>query len=101
MSSERTHIIDENNAITSGAGGVMFAGPKAVDRYILIALKSALKGYALFKMKMNSAWTPTNMLLKATEFTGKKYKRGQYMQAHDDLQEILDQLKAAEAQANA
>lgn len=91
-----THVIDEKNSITVKDGITSFDGPKAVDRYVMIALKSALKGYILFKMTPNRSWTPKNMLLKASEFTGKTYTRGQYQQAFDDLTELLQQLKSAE-----
>lgn len=102
MTTERIYVIDDQNQIRASAdGGTIFIGRKAVDRYTMIALKSALKGYHLFKMKPNRAWTPANMLAKATEFTGIKYKRGEYMKAHDDLKGVLDHLKSVEVAAMA
>ena len=67
-----------------------FTGPEEVSRFVLVTLKSGLKLYAKTGIKPNRAWTPTRMLAKATEFTGVKYRRGEYMKAHDDLAKLLE-----------
>ncbi len=63
-----------------------FSGPTEVNSYVLVVLKNAIKLYLRTGMKANRAYTPTNMLAKAGEFTGKTYKRGQLQQAFDDLE---------------
>jgi hypothetical protein len=57
--------------------------------YQAVVVAKALKLYAKTGMKANRAYTPTNMLRTAGNITGKKYKRGQYMVAHDDLMAML------------
>ena len=75
-----------------------FTGRDEVNTFVLIAVKNAISLYLKTGMKANRAYTPTNMLAKAGEFTGKVYKRGQLQLAHDDLQEkykeILSERKA-------
>ena len=46
-----------------------------------LVIASALKLYAKTGMKANRAYTPTNMLNAASQITGKKFKRGQFMEA--------------------
>lgn len=74
-----------------------FTGPKEVNTFVLVVLKNAIKLYLGTGMKANRSYTPTNMLAKAGEFTGKTYKRGQLQLAFDDLQakyeEILKERK--------
>lgn len=72
-------------------GSTVFAGKAAVNVYQAIVLASALKLYANTGMKANRAYTPSNMLKTAESITGKKYKRGQYMVAHDDLKVWADE----------
>ena len=71
-----------------------FTGEKEVNTFVLVILKSAIKLYINTGMKANRAYTPTNMLAKAGEFTGKTYKRGQLPIAHDDLQAKYDEILA-------
>lgn len=52
-----------------------------------LTIAAALKLYAKTGMKPNRAYTPTNMLRAAEQITGKKFKRGQYLQAADALRE--------------
>lgn len=61
-----------------------------VNRFAIVVLASALKLYAKTGMRANRAYTPTNMLKTATAHTGIKYKRGDYMRAHDDLRALID-----------
>lgn len=73
-----------------------------VDDFILIALKNAIKVYIKTGMKVNSSYTPTNMLKKAGEITGKTYKRGQLPMALEDLQaEYNKRIEAYQAASNA
>ena len=64
---------------------LVFSGTAGVNTFIAISLKSGLRLYAKTGIKPNSAWTPTAMLRKASEITGKAYKRGQYVEAAADL----------------
>ena len=68
----------------------VFAGEEGVSRYQAVVLKSGLKLYAKTGMKPNRAWTPTRMLRLAEHITGRKFKRGEYMLAHDALAEWLE-----------
>jgi len=71
--------------ITHEGGATTFAGRDAVEVFRAKTVASALKLYARTRMKVNRAYTPTNMLAVATEITGKKFKRGQYMEAAEAL----------------
>lgn len=72
---------------------VTFTGPEQVGTYVMVVLKSAISLYMNTGMKANRAYTPTNMLRKAGEITGKKYKRGQLQMAYDDLAKKIEELK--------
>ena len=66
-----------------------------VNVYVLTALASGLKLYAKTGMKPNIAWTPTAMLAKASELTGQKFKRGQYMEAAKACKAKADEIAPA------
>lgn len=68
---------------------VVFEGKEEVSRFVAVTLKSGLKLYRKTGMKPNRAWTPTNMLRKTEEITGKKFKRGQYLEAEQALEKWL------------
>lgn len=70
----------------------MFSGKDEVNTFVLIALKGAIRLYVSTGMKANRAYTPTNMLRKAGEFTGKTYKKGQLQIAYDDLQQLYEDI---------
>jgi hypothetical protein len=63
-----------------------FSGPEGVAAYQAIVIKHAIKFYAKTGMKVNRAYTPTNMLRVASKITGHPYKRGQFDQAVADLE---------------
>lgn len=75
----------ENSIETYGSGGISFNGPKAVDLFQAVTLKTALNLYARCKIQPNPHWTPTRMLQAASLYTGRKYKRGEYSQAAAEL----------------
>lgn len=52
-----------------------------------LALRAGLKLYGLRRIRVNSAWTPGKMLATAEQITGRKYLRGEYFKAADDLLE--------------
>ena len=75
----------------------VFSGREDVNMLIMITLKHGLTLYAKTGIKPNRAWTPTRMLAKASEFTGKSYKRGQYLQAAADIDDLLPSTKETNA----
>lgn len=74
-----------------------FSGREEVNTFVLVTLKAAIGLYVKTGMKANRDYTPTNMLRKASEFTGKTYKRGQLQQAFDDLQAKYNEILKARA----
>lgn len=71
----------------------MFTGPQ-VQIVQAAVLKSAIKMYVNTGMKVNTAYTPANMLATASKITGKAYKRGQLKAAWADLEAWLATQKA-------
>lgn len=57
---------------------IMFSGPKGVETYTAIVLKSGLSLYEKTGMKPNRAWTPSAMIAKARQITGAKLKARDY-----------------------
>jgi hypothetical protein len=86
---------NDDSFIQSGAGGTTFAGPDSVALYRATVLRSALQLYARTGMKPNRAYTPTRMLRTAEAITHKKYKRGEYQRAANDLKIWCDTMSAA------
>ncbi len=69
---------------------ISFTGPEQVNTYTMLVIKSAMKFYINSGgMKVNRAYTPSNMLRAAGGFTGKVYKRNQMPQAIADLEVML------------
>ena len=71
-----------------------YVGPDATHlfqaRTLVISLKALQKGFMLTR-----GATPTRMLSLATSFTGKKYKRGQYDEAINDVQIWVNTMECA------
>lgn len=65
-----------------------------VDVFAMLALASGLELYAKAKIIPNRAYTPTAMLKAANNWTGCKFRRGQYMMAAQALR-----AKAAEVRS--
>jgi hypothetical protein len=65
-----------------------FTGRPAVSVFQCKVIASALRLYASTGMKVNRAYTPTNMLRTASALTGKTFKRGQYEEAAVALTEL-------------
>ena len=72
-----------------------YVGFDAVMLMRATMLRSSIKLYAATGMIPTRGVTITKMLAMATEYTGKKYKRGQYAEAQADLQAWIDAMKAA------
>lgn len=70
-----------------------FTGPEEVNVFRAIAIKQGLKLLKL-GIKPNRAWTLTNTLKAAGEYTGKHYKRSQIDTAIADMCEYLELVKA-------
>lgn len=70
---------------------VTFSGKAGVTTFTAIVLRQAIAFYAKTGMKVNAAYTPTAMLAKAGEITGKKFKRGQFQEAIDALTAWIDE----------
>lgn len=68
----------------------------SAEAYRLVALKQALRIHVQTqgRMRLTRTATPTSMLLMASEYTGKRYRRGEQAQALTDIQEVLDNLVA-------
>lgn len=86
------------NEISTGPGGTMYAGPKAMDAFQAIVIASGLKMYAKTGMKPNRMYTPKNMMAMAMKMTGQKFKARDYVQAADALELLARKLKGEVAQ---
>lgn len=75
-------------------GGISCVGRDAVNLYRAVTLRQALALYARTGMRLTRGASPTAMLIMATEYTGKAYKRGAYIQAAADVQTWIDTMKA-------
>jgi hypothetical protein len=76
-------------------GGTTFAGLDAVNLFRAVHVASALRVYARTGMKMTRGATPSVLLAIAREYTGKTYKRGEYLQAAEDVRVWVETMKAA------
>lgn len=82
--------------IETSEGGISISGD-AMELYRVLSLRSALSLYLKTGMKVNRAYTPTNMRTAATQYTGATYARSRkgLQAAHDDLAAMI---KAHEGQ---
>ena len=71
-----------------------FVGVEAVEVFRAAVIASGLKLYAKTGMKPNRAWTPTKMLAAANEITGKRFKRGEYLEAAEAVSAWVQKTKA-------
>lgn len=63
--------------------------PQKIAVFRAITIRRALLIYDKTKSQVNTAYTPRNMLLAATQITGQKFQRGQYKQAAAALDEWI------------
>ena len=75
--------------------GTSYSGHDAVMLYRAAALKGFIGLYAKCGVIPTRGVTITKMLAMATEYTGRKYKRGQYAEAQEDLHQWIEAMKAA------
>jgi len=85
----------ESKIVYSQGGGITFVGPDAVNFYRAAALASSLGLYAKCGMIPTRGVTITKMLAIASEYTGKKYKRGDAAKAEADVRIWVQTMKAA------
>lgn len=64
----------------------MYIDPR---RYQIAAIAKALRFYSVTGMKVNRLYTPKNMIAKAEELTGQKFKKRDYVRAAMALEEML------------
>jgi hypothetical protein len=83
------------SSINISTGGTTFSGPDATNLFRAMTLKSALGLYAKCGMIPTRGVTITKMLAMATEYTGKKYKRGDAEKAAEDVRQWCEAMKAA------
>lgn len=76
-------------------GGTAFVGPDAINLFRAVTLASALKLYAKTGLVSTRGITITKMLAFAKAYTGKTYKRGEAMKAHEDMRVWIETMKAA------
>jgi hypothetical protein len=79
--------------ITTSAGATMYQGA-GIEAFRLLVIAQGLELYAKTRMLPNRAYTPTAMLRNATAATGRKYKRGQYVEAAADLRKVVEDLRS-------
>lgn len=79
--------------ITSSA--TLYAGPDATNFYRAASLRGSLKLYAECKIIPTRGVTITRMLAMATEYTGKKYRRGDALKAANDISKWIDAMRSA------
>lgn len=75
-------------------GGCIFTGAD-VNIFRGVVIASALRFYAMTGMRINRAYTPTAMLRAAAKIKGRKFKRGQYLEAADAITAVVEAAKSA------
>jgi hypothetical protein len=79
----------------SKSGSTIYDGSSAVEFFRLIAIAQILEFYDQWGIIRVQGWTPTALLTKATEITGKTYKRGRHAQAAADLRAMAEHIRAS------
>lgn len=74
-----------DGTVSVGTHGTVFTGPDGTKLFVAQALISALRLYVKSGLKVNSGWSPMRMLRRASQITGKPYKRTEYHEAISDL----------------
>ena len=84
----------DNSSVSIGPGGASFNGPDGVRLFGAITLRSALKLHKI-GIKVNRHTTNKILFMKATAYTGKTYKRGEFDRAMSDLTAWIDAMRSA------
>ena len=87
--------MQQSEIIHHKSGGTTFSGPDAVNLVRAVYLRSHLRLYAKTGITPTRTVTGPGMLKIATEYTGKTYKRGQYIMAAEDLDVWISTMQAA------
>jgi hypothetical protein len=87
--------MDDSSISIHKSGGMTFSGPDATNLFRAMTLASSLGLYAKCGMIPTRGVTITVMLKMATEYTGKKYKRGDAAKAQADVKQWCEAMKAA------
>jgi hypothetical protein len=87
--------MSDDSHITISQGGTTFVGPDATNLFRAMTLASSLGLYAKCGITPTRGVTITKMLVMATQYTGKKYKRGDAAKAQADVKLWCDAMKAA------
>lgn len=87
----------DDSYIQRGTSSTIFVGPDATKLVQATAVKAGIEFYLKTGMKLNRAYTPTNLLAVASKFSGKTYKRGRrgLAEAAADLGAWIAAMKAA------
>jgi hypothetical protein len=83
----------EESQVSISNSGMCFSGPDAVNLVRAISVKSALR-LAMGGLSIRGI-SKTGLLKIASEYTGKKYKRGEYQKAREDLTTWIETMKLA------
>lgn len=81
---------------------MLITGSENIELYRLIVIKSAMGLYLKCGMRVNPAYTPTNMNRIVSKLTGKTYgssKKGVQL-AYDDLVAHIEQRKTSQVSHN-
>jgi hypothetical protein len=82
-----------DSEVVVGNGYTVYSGPDGVNLARAISVKAALR-LAMAGLTVRGT-TKTGLLKIASEYTGKKYKRGAYQEAREDLQVWIENMKLA------
>lgn len=81
--------------ISISKGGTLFTGSDAVGLFAAMSLRSAIGLHRKCGMIPTRGLTITKMFARASQITGKSYKRGQHEQAENDLKIWIETMKSA------
>ena len=77
---------------------ITFTG-SAVDTFVASSLRTGLRMYAQCGMRPNRQWSPSAMLARAGQITGKTFKRGDYAGAIAALSAYIDSAVPGQVQS--
>lgn len=89
MAKSESYIVVNSGRVTS------YVGEDATNLVRAMTIKHALKFYAATGMLVTRGATPTRLLQMASEYTGKKYKRGEHRKAAEDVAVWVETMRAA------
>jgi len=87
--------MSNDSYVEHGKHSTTLVGPDAMAMARAFALASALNLYAETGIKPTAAFGPVAMLKAASQYTGKKYKRTEYLKAAEDLNKWGETMRAA------